>query len=98
MIGERLAIVEDKPGVTRDRIYGTAEWNGVPFSVIDTGGIELADDDEMLQSIKAQAELAIDEADGIIFVVDGKAGVTPSDQEVAELSVSIEQTDRAGGE
>ncbi|GFR36871.1 GTPase Der [Insulibacter thermoxylanivorax] len=85
IIGERLAIVEDKPGVTRDRIYGTAEWNGVPFSVIDTGGIELADNDEMLQSIKAQAQLAIDEADGIIFVVDGKTGLTPSDQEVAEL-------------
>jgi len=85
LIGERLAIVQDKPGVTRDRIYGTTEWNGVPFSVIDTGGIEIQGEDMILKSIKAQAELAIDEADGIIFVVDAKAGMTPSDQEVAEL-------------
>jgi GTP-binding protein len=85
IIGERLAIVEDKPGVTRDRIYGTAEWNGVSFSVIDTGGIEIQGEDVIMKSIKAQAELAIDEADGIIFVVDGKAGMTPSDQEVAEM-------------
>lgn len=85
LVGERLAIVEDKPGVTRDRIYGTTEWNGVPFSVIDTGGIEIQGDDMMMQSIKAQAELAIDEADAIIFVVDAKSGLTPSDEEVAEL-------------
>lgn len=85
LIGERLAIVEDKPGVTRDRIYGTSEWNGVLFSVIDTGGIELQGEDRIAKSIKVQAELAIDEADAIIFVVDAKAGLTPSDQEVAEL-------------
>lgn len=85
LIGERLAIVEDKPGVTRDRIYGSTEWNGVAFNVIDTGGIELQGEDMIMRSIKAQAELAIDEADGIIFVVDVKAGLTPSDQEVAEM-------------
>ncbi len=85
LVGERLAIVEDKPGVTRDRIYGSTEWNGVPFSIIDTGGIELQGEDMILKSIKVQAELAIDEANAIIFVVDAKAGLTPADQEVAEL-------------
>src|SRR5690606_14849130 len=85
LVGERLAIVEDKPGVTRDRIYGSTEWNGVPISIIDTGGIELQGEDMILKSIKVQAELAIDEANAIIFVVDAKAGLTPADQEVAEL-------------
>jgi GTP-binding protein len=85
MIGERLAIVEDKPGVTRDRIYGTAEWGGVAFSVIDTGGIQIGDDDALLKSIRAQAELAIEEADAIIFMTDAKAGLTPADADVAAL-------------
>lgn len=85
LIGERLAIVQDQPGVTRDRIYGSTEWNGLSFNVIDTGGIEIQDDDTLMKSIKAQAELAIDEADCIIFVVDAKSGLTPSDQDVADL-------------
>jgi GTP-binding protein len=84
IIGERLAIVEDKPGITRDRIYGTAEWNDVQFSIIDTGGIEISDD-EIAKSVKAQAELAIDEADCIIFMVDAKTGLTHQDAEVAEM-------------
>ncbi|MFD2611999.1 ribosome biogenesis GTPase Der [Paenibacillus gansuensis] len=85
IIGDRLAIVEDKPGITRDRIYGTAEWNNIAFSIIDTGGIEIDDEDFILKSIRAQAELAIEEADAIVFMVDAKAGLTPADQEVAEL-------------
>jgi len=85
IIGDRLAIVEDKPGVTRDRIYGSAEWNGKTFNIVDTGGIEIDAGDEIMRSVRAQAELAIDEADVIIFMVDGKAGLTPSDDEVARL-------------
>ncbi|WP_166239325.1 ribosome biogenesis GTPase Der [Paenibacillus turpanensis] len=85
VIGDRLAIVEDKPGVTRDRIYGTAEWNGKAFSIIDTGGIEIEGEDEILRLVRAQAELAIEEADAIIFMVDAKAGVTSADEEVASM-------------
>ncbi|UHA72947.1 ribosome biogenesis GTPase Der [Paenibacillus sp. 481] len=85
IIGDRLAIVEDKPGVTRDRIYGTSEWNGKPFSIIDTGGIEIDGEDEILRSIRAQAELAIEEADVIVFMCDGKSGVTQSDEEVGQM-------------
>jgi len=85
VIGERLAIVEDKPGITRDRIYGTAEWSGRTFHLIDTGGIEIGGEDQMMLSIRAQAELAIEEADVIIFMTDAKDGVTPTDQEIAQL-------------
>jgi len=85
IIGDRLAIVEDKPGVTRDRLYGTAEWNGRSFNVIDTGGIEIDGDDGLLRSVRMQAELAIEEADVIVFMVDAKAGVTNADEEVAQL-------------
>lgn len=85
IIGDRLAIVEDKPGITRDRIYGTGDWNGQMFSVIDTGGIEIDETDEIIKSIRVQAELAIEEADVIIFMVDGKSGLTPADTEVAQL-------------
>ncbi len=85
LIGERLAIVEDVPGTTRDRLYGESDWNGVPFVVVDTGG--LADDptDDMVQSIRAQAEVAIQEADVIVLLVDGVAGLTGADEDVAEL-------------
>jgi GTP-binding protein len=82
--GDRLAIVEDRPGVTRDRLYANGEWLSRQFSIIDTGGIEIGDD-ELLRSVRAQAEMAIDEADVIVFMVDGKAGITPADAEVAEL-------------
>ena len=85
IIGDRLAIVEDKPGVTRDRIYGTGEWNGKPFSIIDTGGIEVYGEDEMLRSIRVQAELAIEESDVIVFMCDAKTGVTQADEEVAQM-------------
>ncbi|MEO3945219.1 ribosome biogenesis GTPase Der [Gorillibacterium sp. CAU 1737] len=85
LVGDRLAIVEDRPGITRDRLYGTGEWLDKPFSVIDTGGIEIDGEDEMLKSIRVQAELAIEEADVIIFMVDAKAGLTPADEEVGQL-------------
>ncbi|PWW05567.1 GTP-binding protein [Paenibacillus cellulosilyticus] len=85
VIGDRLAIVEDKPGVTRDRIYGTGEWSGRAFSIIDTGGIEIDGEDEIMKSVRMQAELAIEEADVIIFMVDAKAGMTHADDEVAQM-------------
>lgn len=85
IVGDRLAIVEDKPGVTRDRLYGTAEWLDKPFSIIDTGGIEVDEVDELLKSVKIQAELAIEEADVIIFMLDAKAGVTGADMEIAQM-------------
>ncbi|SFB18598.1 GTP-binding protein [Cohnella sp. OV330] len=85
IIGDRLAIVEDKPGITRDRIYGTGEWNGRSFSVIDTGGIEIDGEDGMLRLVRMQAELAIEEADLIVFMADAKSGVTNADEEVAQI-------------
>ncbi|WP_195571016.1 ribosome biogenesis GTPase Der [Paenibacillus sp. 1001270B_150601_E10] len=85
IIGDRLAIVEDKPGVTRDRIYGSGEWGGKPFNIIDTGGIEIDGVDEILRSIRMQAELAIEEADVIIFMCDAKSGVVQADEEVAQI-------------
>lgn len=85
IIGDRLAIVEDKPGVTRDRLYASGEWNGRAFSVVDTGGIEIDGEDEIMKSVRMQAELAIEEADVIIFMVDGKVGLTHSDDEVAQM-------------
>lgn len=85
IIGDRLAIVEDKPGVTRDRLYGSGEWSGKAFNIIDTGGIEIDGEDEIMKSVRMQAELAIEEADAIIFMVDSKAGLTNSDDEVAQI-------------
>jgi len=85
IIGERLAIVEDRPGVTRDRIYGSAEWNGKAFSIIDTGGIEIFEEDELLKQVRMQAELAVEESDVILFVTDGKVGLTPADETIAQL-------------
>ncbi|MEO1782412.1 ribosome biogenesis GTPase Der [Enterococcus diestrammenae] len=82
--GERISIVEDTPGVTRDRIYATGEWLGREFSVIDTGGIDLGDEPFMDQ-IKHQAEIAIDEANIIILVVSGREGVTDADEMVARI-------------
>ncbi|MFT8324573.1 ribosome biogenesis GTPase Der [Oenococcus sicerae] len=84
IVGVRKAIVDDLSGVTRDRLYEKAEWNGVKFSVIDTGGIS-SSDDVFVNEIKEQAELAIAEADAIIFVVDGHNGITQDDQLVAKV-------------
>lgn len=85
LAGERIAIVEDKPGITRDRIYAQAQWLQHEFHIIDTGGIEVGNEDEILLRIREQAELAIDEANVIIFLVDGLAGVIPTDREIAEI-------------
>ena len=85
LIGQRLSIVDDTPGVTRDRIYGEAEWAGRKFMLIDTGGIEPKTDDIILKSMRSQAQLAIDMANVIIFVTDLRSGVTASDSEVAAM-------------
>jgi GTP-binding protein len=97
MIGERVAIVEDMPGTTRDRIYGDTDWNGREFTLIDTGGLELGSEipvgqvgldgqpGDIMKRVRAQAELAIEEADVIIFMVDAQAGITAADDEVADL-------------
>ncbi len=85
IIGKRLSIVDDTPGVTRDRIYGDAEWLGRSLMLVDTGGIEPKTDDIILSSMRAQAQLAIDTASVIVFVTDIKTGVTAADQEVAAM-------------
>ncbi len=85
IIGERRAIVEDIPGVTRDRIYAEAEWNGKEFAVIDTGGIEVKTDDTILSQMRDQAVMAMDMADVIIFMTDGKDGLTTADTEVGTM-------------
>jgi len=85
LCGKRLSIVDDTPGVTRDRIYGTAEWNNRSFMLIDTGGIEPDAGDVILSEMRRQANLAIDMANVIVFVVDLKSGVTASDYEVASI-------------
>lgn len=83
--GKKISIVENRPGVTRDRIYCDAEWCGKQFTMIDTGGIELKSQDEMWRHIKKQAEIAVDMADVIIFMCDIKGGLTASDHEVASM-------------
>src|SRR5579863_9073024 len=97
MLGERVAIVEDIPGTTRDRLYGDTDWNGREFTLIDTGGLEFGSDipvgqvgltgqpGDIMKHVQAQAELAIEEADVIVFMVDARAGITAADQEVAEV-------------
>src|SRR5699024_7441455 len=84
LVGERISIVEDTPGVTRDRIYAQGEWLNQVFNVIDTGGIDLGDEPLLVQ-VREQAEIAIDEADVIVFIVNGKDGITAADDEVAKL-------------
>ncbi len=81
----RMSIVDDMPGVTRDRIYMDAEWLQQEFTMIDTGGIELEAGDHILTSMRQQAQLAMEEADVILFIVDGRAGLTSSDEEIAKL-------------
>lgn len=83
--GRKIAIVEDKPGVTRDRIYADTEWCGHTFTLVDTGGIELKSDDEMWRHIKKQAEIAIDTADVILLICDVKSELTASDYDVADM-------------
>lgn len=98
LIGEQVAIVEDQPGTTRDRIYGVTEWNGVEFTVIDTGGMVMGEaaepgtgpqgevtEEDILTRTREQAEAAIEEADVIIFMVDAKTGLTATDSEISEV-------------
>ena len=97
MIGERVAVVEDMPGTTRDRIYGDTDWNGRDFTLIDTGGLEFGPDipagqvglnrqpGDLMKQVQAQAELAIEEADVIVFMVDARSGITAADEEIAEV-------------
>lgn len=85
LVGDRIAIVDDMPGVTRDRLYRETEWNGVEFVVVDTGGLEPRNNEFMMIKIKEQAEVAMNEADVILFVVDGKSGVNPLDEEIAYI-------------
>ncbi len=85
LIGRKLAIVEDTPGVTRDRIYGDAEWLSHSFTLIDTGGIEPASEDKIAVQMRRQAEIAIETCDVIIFLVDGRDGMTAADEEVAAM-------------
>ena len=91
LIGHRNSIVDDRPGVTRDRIYFDVEWQNKLFTVIDTGGIVPSDEDEIMLSIYDQAKIACDEADKIIFVVDGKDGVHPVDEDIANI---LRQSDK----
>ncbi len=85
VVGRKISITEDKPGVTRDRLYADAEWRGRTFSLVDTGGIEIKSDDLMWKHIKKQAEVAIETANVILFFVDGKEGLTTSDYDVADM-------------
>ncbi|MEK5039269.1 ribosome biogenesis GTPase Der [Sporosarcina sp. FSL K6-3457] len=84
IVGERISIVEDVAGVTRDRIYSSADWLSHDFNLIDTGGIDIGDE-PFLEQIRSQAEIAIDEADVIIFLVNGREGVTDADEQVAKI-------------
>jgi len=90
MVKRKLAIVDKESGVTRDRKYYQTEWNGYPFIIVDTGGIVPSTKDTMTQSIKAQAELAIEEADLIIFVADCKIGITDYDQQIAKMLFPVQ--------
>jgi GTPase len=97
MLGDQVAVVEDLPGTTRDRIYGDTDWNGREFTLIDTGGLELGSDipvgqvglngqpGDIMSNVRAQVELAIEEADLIVFMVDARSGITAADEEVADL-------------
>ena len=104
LIGERRAIVEDVPGVTRDRIYGETEWNGRQLVLIDTGGIEPKTDDIILKQMRVQAQIAIEDADVIVFMCDVRAGLTADDREIAvmlkksgkPIVIAINKCDRVG--
>ena len=83
ILGKRAAIVDDQPGVTRDRLYGETEWAGKKFYIVDTGGIMSETEHPFMDLIEKQVDLALDESSAIIFVVDGRTGVTPTDEEIA---------------
>src|SRR5579871_2122632 len=85
LIGRRVAIVEDTPGITRDRLYHNVEWRGQEFTVIDTGGIILNETDPLTVQVRTQAEIAMEEAEVILFVVDAADGMTSTDQDIADV-------------
>ncbi|MCL2336779.1 MAG: ribosome biogenesis GTPase Der [Firmicutes bacterium] len=85
LVGARVAIVEDTPGITRDRLYEHAEWNGRQFTLVDTGGLDYRDEGDFAIHIRSQAELAIRDADMLLFVVDARSGVTGTDEELAQV-------------
>ncbi|MGL4425322.1 MAG: ribosome biogenesis GTPase Der [Cetobacterium sp.] len=85
LVGDRVAIVDDQPGVTRDRLYRETEWGGKEFVLVDTGGLEPRNNDFMMTKIRQQAEVAMNEADVILFIVDGKNGLNPLDEEISYL-------------
>lgn len=85
LAGERISIVQDTPGVTRDRIYADVEWTGRKFTLIDTGGMEIGAEDIILKQILQQAEIAIETADVVLFITDGKTGMTDDDKQVANM-------------
>ena len=83
LTGKRIAIVQDQPGITRDRLYADGDWNGRTYTLIDTGGIMMDDADPLLTQIRLQAEIAMEESDVILFLVDGETGITESDRDLA---------------
>ena len=85
IVGARVAIVESEPGVTRDRLYQDAEWSGRSFTLVDTGGLDFQESGEIIQGVRRQVELAIREADVILFVVDARAGLNPDDEKIASI-------------
>jgi GTP-binding protein len=85
LVGERVAIVEDTPGITRDRVHGETDWNGREFTVVDTGGLGMTSDDPFQKVIREQAEMAIEEADVILFLGDAIEGLSPIDMDLAEM-------------
>lgn len=85
LIGQRVAIVEDTPGITRDRLYHNVVWHGIEFTVVDTGGIILNETDPLAVQVRLQAEIAMEEAQVILFVVDAADGMTPTDQDIADV-------------
>lgn len=91
IVGRRVAVVEDSPGITRDRLYAETAWNGKPFVVVDTGGLLFNDDDPLIEQIRVQAEIAMAEADAILFLADIAEGVNPDDWELANLLRRIEK-------
>ena len=91
--GKRISIVDDTPGVTRDRIYADAEWCGHEFRLVDTGGVDIKSDDIFQTNIREQVDIAIDLADVIVFIVDGKDGLTQKDHDVATM---LQKTKGAG--
>ena len=92
IVGQRLSIVEDTPGVTRDRLYAESEWLGRKFNIVDTGGIEPSTDSEILSFMREQAQIAIDSATVTILVTDLRTGVKASDKEIANMLLKSRKT------